>query len=316
MSNNYETVTLTRDLPRKGISAVQESILKAFGFEVESVPRTNPDSYENALDAALDAALEDDDEDDCDYVPSGLDHGEGDDEDDDDDGDYDDAPDAEFDDKVYVYSESPCDPADSILGMSDSEVEAALALWETHPVGQRLIENDFTNVSVEEIFQDILRGLDRERYPHLDLLAGYWCDKARPGEFGGWAMRIWPDAIKFLHAADEIGEAEHPRGVDPDINRRWLKNMLKMGKYTYEELIDRIVEAGLQSPEEFVLKARKTACKELDKIEKRIRKRGFASDDTVEVPYLDTDARAEYIEDVTEWMLRADARLKASAPLS
>ena len=47
------------------------------------------------------------------------------------------------------------------------------------------------------LLQYILKALDAEAYPYIQVEGAFTCAKLRPGEFGGWACHITRDDIKW-----------------------------------------------------------------------------------------------------------------------
>jgi len=64
-----------------------------------------------------------------------------------------------------------------------------------HPFFQLAKAGDH-ELSLEDILQDILKGLDYEHYPHIDVMASQAGGEPRPGAHGGWAMRVYRDNVK------------------------------------------------------------------------------------------------------------------------
>lgn len=112
---------------------------------------------------------------------------------------------------IYLYSNEARsidhdDGNDAIRELSESEAanpgaEAAFQSW--------LLEelSGPNEVYWEDVLQRVLQGLP-EGVPHLDLQAAYWCDKERPDEFGGWAMRITREDVRSFGVAEWLREQD------------------------------------------------------------------------------------------------------------
>lgn len=63
------------------------------------------------------------------------------------------------------------------------------------------------------VLQEILKGLPKDKYPHLIWEGSYTCDKMRPGEFGGWAVIIYRDRVESFSTAQWISEETESQKV-------------------------------------------------------------------------------------------------------
>lgn len=62
---------------------------------------------------------------------------------------------------------------------------------------------DGGGVDWPDVVQIVLRDMPADQVSHLDFQGGYGCDKERPGEFGGYALRVTRDAI---HCSESPGQ--------------------------------------------------------------------------------------------------------------
>ena len=110
--------------------------------------------------------------------------------------------------EVYFVAENGVTDAEKAMEMFRSNGDEAAAL-----------ELEWTDV-----VQSILRNLPEDEFPWIDVAAGYGCDKARPGEFGGWAARIYRDAVAWVDT-QQGGTFAHPTLHDKN-HRRWIEEFV------------------------------------------------------------------------------------------
>jgi hypothetical protein len=147
MANNYETATVTPELPASLFSPFALEYLKGCGFDHEGEGML----YFYAEDAVrdYDGDLK---------VRDALDNAEA-------------CPVA----KLVTAALPP-----------DADPAHGLAEYETHP--------DYADVF--QLFADKAEGKE------IVVEASYWCDKARPGEFGGWVARMTPAGVRVAGMQD------------------------------------------------------------------------------------------------------------------
>lgn len=105
---------------------------------------------------------------------------------------------AEPEGSAYIYAEDPCGDLQEaieynldeggvrVLGLSDDCV---------HPLVKAAEAGEW--IDATDVLQDILKGIPEGELQYIDVQASYTCDKARPGEHGGWAARIWRHGKRF-----------------------------------------------------------------------------------------------------------------------
>ena len=59
------------------------------------------------------------------------------------------------------------------------------------------------------IFQEKLRQLDPDAYPHIAIEGAATCSKMRPGEFGGFAILITRDDVRSMSTWQWLQEQAH-----------------------------------------------------------------------------------------------------------
>lgn len=103
---------------------------------------------------------------------------------------------------AYIYAEESCgDLQDAIENNLDEGGARVLGLSGdggadcVHPLVKAAEAGE--SIDAMDVLQDILKGVPESELQYIDVQAGYRCDKARPGEHGGWAARIWRNAKRF-----------------------------------------------------------------------------------------------------------------------
>jgi hypothetical protein len=109
---------------------------------------------------------------------------------------------AEPEGSAYIYAEESCgDLRDAIENVIDEDGRRALGLGDdgeadrVHPLVKAAEAGE--SIDAMDVLQDILKGIPESELQYIDVQAGYRCDKARPGEHGGWAARIWRNGKRF-----------------------------------------------------------------------------------------------------------------------
>lgn len=214
----------------------------------------------------------------------------------------------------YLYTDMECGindmPLDALENMSEEDQETARALWSSHPIGQRLLDEDAGNrPDWTEIVQDILKGLDEATYPFIDVQAGYWCDKERPGEFGGWSMRIWRDTTGMIHVQD-IQNMHRPSHTQ-ESNEAWLAKYLQWSIENdgwnspddTEHLSAVMARYGLMAPEDFVNEMRERVKSSLDDARRACLELGIEYTG----PGLTDNASPEQMFEAVRWLMNSDS---------
>lgn len=99
---------------------------------------------------------------------------------------------------TYIYSTEP----NSEIELDEDDEEALTEADKESPLFEAAFDGP-DEITVETVVQDLLSGIAEAELLHVDVMASYVCDKARPGEHGGWSMRISRDGIK-CQATHEI----------------------------------------------------------------------------------------------------------------
>lgn len=109
----------------------------------------------------------------------------------------------------YIYAE---DAGNNFEGMDPDEYAAEVIF---HPLFVAAMK-DGDSIDLSDVLADMLRGADPAILPHIDVMAGYRCDKPRPGEHGGWSMRVTRDHIKHqsTHGLFNEWDTENQRITD------------------------------------------------------------------------------------------------------
>jgi hypothetical protein len=116
---------------------------------------------------------------------------------------------------LYFYAdEGPADmiwldraPIEAALAQSKNTVDSTAVGMVTEqlarvPADNVEIELDFSDMSWESIFQDILRRSKTLRY--VTAVSAFTCSKMRPDGFGGMAVLITADAVKGKSTTDIV----------------------------------------------------------------------------------------------------------------
>jgi hypothetical protein len=88
------------------------------------------------------------------------------------------------------------------LGLTEEYQWQGLVGWDScgEGPGERVYYLYYESGLCEEgatLLQYLLKALDAEAYPYIQVEGAYTCSKLRPGEFGGWACHITRDDIQW-----------------------------------------------------------------------------------------------------------------------
>ncbi len=117
----------------------------------------------------------------------------------------------------YIFGKDPLSTFDT-EGLDD-EVDAEAD--RAHPLFQQAISGEM-EVSLADILQDILKGLDPAQYPHVDVMASYTGSSPRAGDHGGYSMRVYRDAVKHQSTQGLFNEWEGEDGRIHDLDTMCL----------------------------------------------------------------------------------------------
>jgi hypothetical protein len=162
MANNHEVATVNTKIPARLLSEADLLVLSGFGFESE-------DALGNKLYL---------------YAEDGTRAGN------------------EFEVEVWPELVSMLDTAYPPEAPRPEWVGALLAhlvQYGQDDEHQMTVDMESMGVSWEGVLQGILskpQNTGEDAIDAIEVMAGYWCDKARAGEFGGWAVRITRDDIQ------------------------------------------------------------------------------------------------------------------------
>ncbi|MEY2152335.1 hypothetical protein AB7849_15625 [Rhodanobacter sp. 115] len=102
-------------------------------------------------------------------------------------------------DNYYLYAIDPSLIVSSeFLNTLDDSVVAIPLIAEA----RKCADDEF----IESVLKDILKSPIMADTPHIDLMASYRSNKARPGEHGGWAARIARHDVQYMNTADAFRE--------------------------------------------------------------------------------------------------------------
>jgi hypothetical protein len=118
---------------------------------------------------------------------------------------------------LYFYAdEGPADmiwldraPIEAALAQTPAASDSTAATFVTEklarvPADNVEIELDFTDMSWEAIFQDIIRRSPRLRY--VTALSAFTCSRMRPDGFGGMAVLITANAVVGKSTSDIVAD--------------------------------------------------------------------------------------------------------------
>ncbi len=136
--------------------------------------------------------------------------------------------------RLYIYTDNgdvgPCDLDASVDGAFE---DLDLEQFADTPFIKKLVEDmqERGGVSWDEVIQRVLRDIPEDAgISCVDVQGGYWCDKARPGEFGGYALRITRDVISTFNISEaftEIFADGDDAAAGSSSSRRLLPRFLK-----------------------------------------------------------------------------------------
>jgi len=112
---------------------------------------------------------------------------------------------------TYIYSTD----ANSDIELDEEDIDGLTDKErDCHLMQLALEQRDL--LTMEVVVQDILAGIPESEIQHVDVMASYVCDKARPGEHGGWSLRISRDRIqcKGTHGIFEEWDSETAHVLD------------------------------------------------------------------------------------------------------
>lgn len=92
-----------------------------------------------------------------------------------------------------------------------------------------------SEVDWTQVVQAMLRDLPMDAVPHLDLQGAYWADKERQSNFGGFAVRITRDQVRFQESPQQFFERL-------DREQKWAdKVRIKPPKDRVEDVIEAVL---------------------------------------------------------------------------